>query len=90
MLLKGNVDTDIVFEAMKNLIENLELNKILLVSGDGDYKKTIDYLINKNKFLSILFPRGKYASSLYNTLDNKHNLSIDRQTVRKFFELKNS
>ena len=35
---KGNVDTDIVFEAMKNLIDNKNFDKIVLVSGDGDYK----------------------------------------------------
>jgi uncharacterized LabA/DUF88 family protein len=36
---KGNVDTDIVFEIMKNVIENPSFHKIILVSGDGDYKK---------------------------------------------------
>jgi uncharacterized LabA/DUF88 family protein len=85
---KGNVDTDIVFEMMKNLIENTNFDKMVLVSGDGDYKKTVDYLITKNKFERILFPNGRKASSLYNYLDNKFTLSIDRQTVRKFLEKK--
>ena len=62
---KGNVDTDIVFEIMKNLIDNTDFNKIILVSGDGDYKKVVDYLIKKNKFEKILFPNKKFASSLY-------------------------
>ena len=85
---KGNVDTDIVFEMMKSLIENNNFNKMVLVSGDGDYKKTVDYLIVKNKFERILFPNGKKSSSLYNTLDNKFTLSLDRQTVRQFIEKK--
>lgn len=85
---KGNVDTDIVFEIMKNVIENDNLEKIMIVSGDGDYKKTVDYLISKNKFSRILFPNGKYASSLYNSLDNQYKLSIDRKTVRQFIEWK--
>lgn len=65
---KGNVDTDIVFEIMKNLIDNKDFNKIVLVSGDGDYKKVVDYLIKKEKFRKILFPNKKFASSLYKYL----------------------
>ncbi|MFT5352798.1 MAG: uncharacterized LabA/DUF88 family protein, partial [Candidatus Paceibacteria bacterium] len=37
---KGNVDTDVVFEIMRNLIERSHDSKFVLVSGDGDYKKT--------------------------------------------------
>jgi uncharacterized LabA/DUF88 family protein len=62
---KGNVDTDIVFEIMKNLIDNAKFNKIVLISGDGDYKKLIDYLIKKDRFKKILFPNRIFASSLY-------------------------
>lgn len=65
---KGNVDTDLVFEIMKNLIDNKNFYKIVLVSGDGDYKKVVDYLIKKNKFKKILFPNKKFASSLYKNL----------------------
>jgi len=65
---KGNVDTDIVFEAMKSLIENDKFRKILLISGDGDYKKLVDYLIKKKRFERILFPNKQFASSLYNRL----------------------
>jgi uncharacterized LabA/DUF88 family protein len=83
---KGNVDTDIVFEIMKNLIENKDLEKIVLVSGDGDYKKTVDYLVKKNKLKKILFPNGQNASSLYNNLDNSLKLSLSRKTVRQFIE----
>lgn len=63
---KGNVDTDIVFEIMKKLVDGgNDFNKIVLVSGDGDYKKLVQYLISKNKFEKILFPNKKFASSLY-------------------------
>lgn len=66
---KGNVDSDIVFEAMRRLLdEPSEFEKIILVSGDGDYKKLVDYLVKKNRFLKILFPNKKFASSLYNKL----------------------
>lgn len=62
---KGNVDTDIVFEVMKNLIDNTNFDQIVLISGDGDYKKLVSYLISKNKFKKILFPNKTFASSLY-------------------------
>jgi uncharacterized LabA/DUF88 family protein len=83
---KGNVDTDIVFEIMRNVIDNKQFEKILLISGDGDYKKTVDYLISKERFERILFPNGKKYSSLYDSINNKFTLSIDRPTVRKFLE----
>lgn len=68
---KGNVDTDIVFEIMKNLIDNKNFNKVLLVSGDGDYKKVVDYLRKKDRFKKILLPNKRYASSLYKHLGSE-------------------
>ncbi len=68
---KGNVDSDIIFEIMKNLLDNSAFSKIVLVSGDGDYKKLVDYLILKNKFLKILFPNKKFYSSLYKKLGSE-------------------
>ena len=32
---------------MKKIIEKDEFDKIYLVSGDGDYKKMVDYLVKK-------------------------------------------
>lgn len=68
---KGNVDTDIVFEIMKNLVDNKEFDKIVLVSGDGDYMKLIRYLISKDRFRKILHPNKKFASSLYKKLGSE-------------------
>jgi len=68
---KGNVDTEIVFEIMKSVIDN-DFNRIILVSGDGDYKKLVQYLIDKNKFEKILFPNKRFASSLYNSMGSEY------------------
>lgn len=65
---KGNVDTEIVFEVMKALIERDDFDAILIISGDGDYKKLVDYLIERKVFKKILFPNRKAASSLYSKL----------------------
>jgi uncharacterized LabA/DUF88 family protein len=34
---KGNVDSEIIFQIMKKLYKGEILDKIVLVSGDGDY-----------------------------------------------------
>ena len=73
---KGNVDTDIVFEMMRNALDNSEMDKAVLVSGDGDYFKTVRYLIEKGKFERILFPNSNFASSLYYKIDNRYKMSI--------------
>ncbi len=80
---KGNVDTDIVFDIMKNLIEDKEMGNIVLVSGDGDYKKLVDYLIVKKRFEKILFPNMKFASSLYKSLGNKYYSELGNGGVKK-------
>ena len=62
---KGNVDSDIIFFIMEKMYRREKFGKIILVSGDGDYKKLVDFLIEENKFEKILFPNKKFASSLY-------------------------
>ncbi|MFA5318119.1 MAG: NYN domain-containing protein [Patescibacteria group bacterium] len=62
---KGNVDTDIVFSIMKKIYKKEPFDKIVLISGDGDYKMLVDFLIEEGKFKKILFPNKQFASSLY-------------------------
>jgi uncharacterized LabA/DUF88 family protein len=84
---KGNVDTDIVFEMMKSIIDE-KFDKIVLVSGDGDYKKVVDYLIKKKKFAKILFPNNRFASSLYKELSNKFFSNLGRIDIKQKIEYK--
>jgi uncharacterized LabA/DUF88 family protein len=69
---KGNVDSDIVFNIMKKLYQKDNFDKIVLVSGDGDYKMLVDFLITENKFKKILFPNEKFASSLYKKITGSY------------------
>lgn len=69
---KGNVDYDIVFTIMKKLVDKEEFEKVILVSGDGDYKKLVDYLVKKDKFEKILFPNKEFASSLYKKMGGEY------------------
>ena len=83
---KGNVDTDIVFHIMKKLYKEEDMNKIILVSGDGDYKILVDFLIAEDRFEKILFPEAKRASSLYKKLGNQYTIDLARVDIRKNFE----
>jgi len=62
---KGDVDSDIIFSIMKKLYQKEEFDKVVLVSGDGDYKMLVDFLIEEERFKKILFPNKQFASSLY-------------------------
>ena len=50
---------------MKKIYKKELFDKIVLVSGDGDYRMLVDFLIEENKFKKILFPNKQFASSLY-------------------------
>lgn len=80
---KGNVDTDIVFEIMKNVIDNTEFNSIVLVSGDGDYIKMVKYLVDKSVFKKVLFPNRKFYSSLYKQLGNEYIVHLSNPDVKE-------
>lgn len=74
---KGNVDADIIFSIMKRLYLKEKFNKVVLVSGDGDYKMLVDFLIGQNKFEKILFPNRRYRSSLYKSIGIEHFAYLD-------------
>lgn len=69
---KGNVDSDIIFQIMKKMYKKEDFDKIILVSGDGDYKLLVDFLIEENRFKKILFPNKKFASSLYKEIGSEY------------------
>ncbi len=79
---KGNVDSDIIFHIMKKLYNQENFSKIVLISGDGDYKLLVDFLIEENKFEKILFPDRKYRSSLYKELSNKYFAYLDDVDIK--------
>lgn len=79
---KGNVDVDIVFEVMRELLEKEEFAKVVLVSGDGDYKRMVDYLIGIDRFEKILLPNKAFASSLYKQLSSKYYDYLDTPALR--------
>jgi len=79
---KGNVDADIIFNIMKRLYRQEKFNKVVLISGDGDYKLLVDFLIEENKFEKILFPDRQYRSSLYKELSNNYFVYLDDTDIK--------
>ena len=78
---KGNVDSDIIFEIMRKLHEQEPFDKVVLVSGDGDYFMLVDYLLKKGRFEKILFPNPRYASSLYKAITYKYFDNLSRPEI---------
>ena len=80
---KGNVDSDIIFHVMKRLYLSEKFDGIVLVSGDGDYKLLVDFLIEEKKLVKLLFPEKRKASSLYKKLGSECFDALDTPEVQK-------
>jgi len=60
--VKGNIDAELVLHTM---IEYLNYDQAVIVSGDGDFYCLIEYLRNQNKLLVLLVPNYyKYSGLL--------------------------
>lgn len=55
----------------------------IIVSGDGDYKRLVDFLIKKDHFGKMLFPNTKFASSLYKSLGTEFFDNLEAPDVKK-------
>lgn len=60
----------------------------MLVSGDGDYKLVVDFLIEENRLEKVLFPNKKYASSLYKKLGSTYFDYLDNKDIKNKIGLK--
>ena len=85
---KGNVDTDIVFDIMKRVYKKEPFDKIVLVSGDGDYRRLVDFLIEENRFKKILFPNWKFSSSLFRVLGSEYFDCLENWYIKRKIEYK--
>ncbi len=85
---KGNVDSDIIFSAMRRVYKKENFDKVIFVSGDGDYKALVDFLIEENRFAKILFPSRRNYSSLYKALSNNFFAFLDNPDTKDKIEHK--
>lgn len=80
---KGNVDSDIILSIMKQVYYQENFDQMVLVSGDGDYKGLVDFLIKEDRLHKILFPNQKRASSLYKQIDIKWYANLSDPNTKK-------
>ncbi len=59
--VKGNVDADLVLQAM---IDYPQYDKAILITSDGDFYSLARYLYDNKKLLAVLSPHRKTCSSL--------------------------
>lgn len=60
-IVKGNVDAELVLQAM---IEYVNYNKAIIVTGDGDFSCLVKYLVLKEKLERVLVPNQEAYSCL--------------------------
>src|SRR5690606_20364495 len=76
---KGNVDSELVLYAAAKTF-NL-YNQAVIVSGDGDFRCLIEFLIEHKKFNKILCPNNHYSSLLREYSNNIDIIGKARQSL---------
>lgn len=83
--LKGNVDTDLVLQAM---LEWNDFDKALIVTSDGDFYSLVDHLYRESKLEAVLSSEHKACSSLLRQTGKDKIRYMDN--LRKKLEYKKS
>lgn len=60
---KGNVDAELIVWTMRCVYEEI-CDKVIIISGDGDFSILADFLLEKNKLLQFIVPNYKTMSIL--------------------------
>ena len=80
--VKGNCDADLVLKTVVDYYEK-QFEKAIIVASDGDYAGLVDFLKQKNVFLSLISPSNK-CSFLLRKL-NIPLVYLDTQRNRLFY-----
>ncbi len=67
--IKGNVDAELVLHTM---IEKDHFDKVLIVTGDGDFHCLVEYLVQVGKLERLLVPNRFRYSALLKRAAGKH------------------
>lgn len=69
-IVKGNVDAELVLHTM---IEYPNFDRAVIVTGDGDFRCLVAYLLEKGKLEKTIIPNSKKYSVLLKTLSTERN-----------------
>jgi len=61
--VKGNCDAELVLKSVSDFYEN-KTDNYVLITGDGDFRCLVDFLIEKDKTVTILAPDKEKCSIL--------------------------
>ncbi len=84
--LKGNVDADLVLQAMIDYKDN-NFDKAIIVSSDGDFYSLAKYLYENNKLRLVMSPYNKTCSVLLKKSAKEKIVFMDN--LRQKLEYKN-
>lgn len=60
---KGNCDADLVMQSMQDAYET-SFDQAVLVTSDGDYAPLVNFLMSRNKMLTVLSPSDPKKCSI--------------------------
>jgi uncharacterized LabA/DUF88 family protein len=82
VVVKGNVDTDLVLYVAAKEINNYD--KAIIVSGDGDFLSLYEYLDDKDKLGKIILPNKLNYSQLLNKYSEYFDfVSVNKKKLEK-------
>lgn len=80
---KGNVDVELVLQSAAIDYDNYD--KAVIVTGDGDFKCLVNFLVQRNKFKTLLVPNQFQYSNLLNKVAGNKIAFVTR--AKSFLEL---
>jgi uncharacterized LabA/DUF88 family protein len=81
--IKGNVDADLVLQAM---VDYNSYDKAVIISGDGDFIGLMRHLASNNKLKSVMIPNKEKYSSLFKRLEEYSKYVIYLDDLRRDLE----
>lgn len=83
--VKGNVDAELIMEAMTTLAD---YDRALIVSGDGDFGVLVRYLADNKKLAGVLAPNRRYCSSILRRAAGKQMYFMDDLKLKLAYKKK--
>lgn len=79
--IKGNCDAELVLQAVSGVYEKKYENAVI-VSGDGDFRCLVDFLIQKDAFGGVISPNEMKASALLKKIARQRIVFLDKYRSR--------
>ena len=80
---KGNVDSDIIFHIMKKIYKKEDFEKIILVSGDGDFVPAVLVAKEEGKFVENIYFKKSASTNL--KMNCSRSFELKKELLDKFF-----